>query len=382
MIHRQFFVIGIYAAIAFAMPVRADDQPSEIQQSMQAGEASYRRADYDGARIAYEKAWQLVQETPRDNPMRYDVLKRLTAIRSALGQYAEADAYLQLAMNWHETNVARDDSKMIDDYLESATLCRRMKDYDRALAILGHVRDLHARSSGVPSLPVATDLGRIAQIYLDQQKPDAATGMLNAAVEMRTKAAGPYDPSMLHDLDLLGEALTKLRQYPEASEAFRHALIIRESLFGRVSLDLISSVDGLAYSLFGEKKFDDADKMYHRLVDLWSETAGPDHPLLALAYDKMAIFYAEQKKFVESKSASEHANAIRAHFLGIGLAQEATEQQAEGNLAETKALYRRLIGVLDPPNPVYDDLRTASESILKSMDAPKPKTSPPPARKK
>src|SRR5689334_11481832 len=160
--------------LTLAPAVLADDPPSDIQQSMQAGEARYRKGDYEGARVAYEKARELVQSTPSNNPLRYDILKRLVAIRASLGQYAEADAELQLAMNWHETNVGRDDAKMIDDYLESATLCRRMKDYDRALAILGRVRDLHTRSAGPESVLVATDMGRSAQIYIDQKKLNEA----------------------------------------------------------------------------------------------------------------------------------------------------------------------------------------------------------------
>jgi tetratricopeptide (TPR) repeat protein len=377
-----FFRVAPLLAALLASPAFSDDPPTEIQQAMQAGEAGYRKADYETARLSYEKAWQLVQGTPGDNPARYDILKKLTAILASQGRFEEADAYLQLAMNWHETHVARDDAKMIDDYYESATLCRKMKDYDRALAILGRVRDLHARSAGPLSLPVAGDMGRSAQIYIDQKKPDAAAALLRGAIEMRTKLTGPYDASLLHDLDLLGEASTNLRQYGQAKDAYRLALIIRESLFGKISLELISSVDGLAYALFGEKKLDEAEAMYHRLIDLWVATAGNDHPLLALAYDKMAIFYAEQKKFDQSKDAAEHANAIRAHFLAVGLAQEATEQQKEGNIAETKALYRRVLAVLDPPNPLYNDLRVASESILKSLEAPKPKTVKPPPRRK
>jgi tetratricopeptide (TPR) repeat protein len=360
----------------------ADDRPSPIQQSMQAGEAGYRKADYETARAAYEKAWQLAQETLRDNPARYDILKRLTAIRASLGQYAEADAYLQLAMNWHETNVGRDDARMIDDYLESATLCRRMKDYDRALAILGRVRDLHARGSGVESTPVAADMSRMAQIYIDRKKPEGAAGLLQGALKMRTKLSGAYDASLLHDLDMLGEVSTTLREYDHAEDAYRQALVIRESLFGKISLESISTVDGLAYALFGEKKYDEAEAMYRRVIELWVGTAGKENPLLALAYDKMAIFYAEQKKLDQAKDAAEHSNAIRAHFLAMGLAQEATEQQAEGNMAETKALYHRLLAVLDPPNPLYDDLRAGSESILKSLEAPKPKTVKPPPRRK
>src|ERR1039457_2489732 len=67
----------------------ADDQPSPIQRSMQAGEASYRKADYETARASYERGWQLAQDTPGNNPARYDILKRLPAIRASLGQYAE-----------------------------------------------------------------------------------------------------------------------------------------------------------------------------------------------------------------------------------------------------------------------------------------------------
>jgi tetratricopeptide (TPR) repeat protein len=376
-------LLQVAAWLSFALVLWADDQPPEIQQAMQVGEASYRKADYETARASYQKAWELVQQTPGDNPVRYDILKRLTTIRASLGQFAEADAYLQLAMNWHETHVGRDDARMIEDYLESATLWRRMKDYDRASAILGRVRDLHVRSEGPESIPVATDLGRLAQIYIDQKKPESAFGLLQGALKIRTKLTGPYDASLLHDLDMLGDVSTKLGDYEDAEDAYRRALIIRESLFGKISLELISSVDGLAYALFGEKKFDEAEAMYHRLIDSWVGTAGNDHPLLALAYDKVAVFYVEQKKFDQAKEAAEHSNAIRAHFLATGLAQEAAEQQAEGNITETKALYHRVLAILDPPNPLYDELRGQCETILKSLEAPKPKTpvKPPPRKK-
>jgi hypothetical protein len=42
-----------------------------------------------------------------------------------------------------------------------------------------------------------------------------------------------------------------------------------------------------------------------------------------------------------------------------------------------------VLTVLDPPNPLYDELRAGAESILKNLEAPKPKTTvkPPPRRK-
>src|ERR1700730_5180493 len=127
----------------------ADDQNAELNQFMRAGEASYGKADYDAARVSYEKAWELAQQTPSNTPVRYDILKRLTAVRAAAGQFAEADNYLQLAINWRETAISRDDPKIADDLLESVTLCRGMKQFDRAMAILERVRSMHVRSAGV-----------------------------------------------------------------------------------------------------------------------------------------------------------------------------------------------------------------------------------------
>ena len=137
----------VVVALLLLTPLFAD----ELEDAMHAGEASYVKADYEGARVAYEKAWDLVQQTPAVNPLRYDILRRLTAVRAATGDFAQADKYLQLAINWRETAVGRDDPKIADDLLVSVSICRGMNDLDRALAILERVRFMHVRSAGAES---------------------------------------------------------------------------------------------------------------------------------------------------------------------------------------------------------------------------------------
>lgn len=352
--------------------LHADD----FDQSMSAAEAAYRKADYAVALDSYQKAWELLQQTPLNNPARYDVLKRLTSVRAAQGEFVDADNYLQLAINWRETTLGIDDPGVPNDLLESVTLCRGMKNYDRAQAILERVRAMHVKSAGPESLPVASDFSRMAQIFLDQKKSENAAQALTAALKIRTKLAGAYDASLLPDLDRLGEIQITLQDYAGAEDTFRQALVIRESLLGKDSGELIQDVDGLAYACFGEKKYDEADPLYQRLIALWTASVGKEHPMVALAYNKVAVFYAEQKKFDQAKAAADQANALRAHFLASGLVQEATEQQAEGNTDESKALYRRALAVLQPPDPAYDELRQQIELILKSLNLPKPKRKP------
>jgi len=130
-------------------------------------------------------------------------------------------------------------------------------------------------------------------------------------------------------------------------------------------------VDGLAYACFGQKKYDVAEPIYQRLLALWIKSVGSaEHPVVAMTLDKIATFYAEQKKFDQAKEAAGRANAIRTHFLASGLAQQATEQLAEGNKAEALALYQRALKVMVPPNPIYDELRSETEDIVRSFSPP------------
>ncbi len=350
----------------------AGEDPPELQKLLVDGEAAYTKADYEAARASYEQAWKLAQETPRNNSTRYDILKRLTAIRAAQGEFEDADSYLQLAINWREVTNGVSDPKIAGELLQSVTLCRGMKNYERAMAILGRVRDMHARSEGADSIPVADDFTRMAQIFMDQKKPENAAASLSSALEIRMKVVGRFDPSLLRDLDRLGEILNSLNGYQEAEAWLRQSLVIREGQFGRESVELLGTLDGLAYACFGQKEYDVADTLYRRLIALWTTSAGPQHPMLAIAYDKVAVFYSVQKKFDEAKEAADHSNAIRAHFFASGLMQEAIETKTDGNEAEQKALYQKALALLDPPSPVYDELHGQLESIVKSLEPPPP----------
>ena len=54
--------------------------------------------------------------------------------------------------------------------------------------------------------------------------------------------------------------------------------------------------------------------------------------------------------------------------------------KAERNKAGAVALYRRALAVLDPPSPVYQELRATIEGMLKLLDPPKtqPRKAAPP----
>jgi tetratricopeptide (TPR) repeat protein len=352
-----------------------------IPQAMKAGDAAYLKGNYEAARQAFTQAWELAQETPPENPVRYDILKRLTSLRAATGEFADADNWLQQAVTWRENILGVKDPAIPDDLLISVSLCRRMKDLDRALVILRRVQSIHIALYTFNSAQVADDLSRGAQIYGEQKKLDEAINNLNAAVSIRTKLSGPLDPSMVPDLDRLGEYLTVQRFYEDAEAAYRHVLVIRETLYGLTHADLIATVDGLAYALFGQKKYEEAEPVYRRLITLWESSVGKDHPMVAMALDKVAVFEAAQKKYPEVHEALDRSLAIRANFHALGISQQATQSFVEGHALDAMVLYRRGLVVLDTPNPVYDELRSQFADLLKTLEGPQGKAQAPGPKK-
>jgi tetratricopeptide (TPR) repeat protein len=366
-------LILLAAALAFAQ-----ESAPTIPSLIETGNAAYLKGDYAAALDSFVKAWDIAQQTPPEDPVRYDVLKRLTRIRAAAGEFQDADNYLQMAINWRENTSGQNDPKLVDDLLLSVQYCRAMKTFDRALLIINRVMMLHRQAYGTETAVFADDLSRMAQIQMEMRNVPAAISSLTNAIGIRTKLGGPLDPSMIYDLDRLAGAHIVQRAYDKAEAAYRHVLVIRETLLGKHDADLIATVDGIAYACFGQKKFDAAEPVYQRLIELWTKSVGEDHPMVAMALDKVATFYAAQKKYDQSKEASERATAIRVHFLASGLSLAATEQIAEGNKDAAIGLYRRALAAMDPPHPVFDELRAELDEIVKGMAAPPTR---PPAKK-
>src|SRR5438067_728313 len=114
-------------AVLLVLPLLAQEDPAaSIVPLVKAGDAAYLKGDYEAARQAFISAWEAAQQTPKDNPARYDILKRLTNVRAAAGEFADADQWLQQALTWRETILGPQDPKIADDLLLSVGFYRSL----------------------------------------------------------------------------------------------------------------------------------------------------------------------------------------------------------------------------------------------------------------
>jgi tetratricopeptide (TPR) repeat protein len=346
--------------------VGAQEPPPTIEKLIASARASVQRDDMAGARQAMEQARKLAEELPRNSPQRYDVLKQSAGVATAAGEYKEAEEFVNLAINWRET-INREDPKIADDLIELAQLCRLEEDYDRALVILQRVLSMRAREKGFETLDVADLLSFMAQIHLAKENYEACTGTLVSSLGIREKVQGAEHPALVPDLDRLAAVSATMRDYERSEKTFRRVLLIREALLGRTDADLLATLDGLGYALFGQRKYDEAEKVYKRLIELWTITSGADHPMVAIAYDKLALLYRDAKRDDDGKAAADQANTIRAIVLAKGLLAEATTQVAVSNKAGGESLVRQALDVVKGPQPEFEKLRTALQALLKEL---------------
>ncbi len=374
-----------FALFSFAQEPALD----EIQPLLDAGNSAYLRGDYAAARDSYQKAWDLAKFRPDPaDPARYEAPKRLSTALAALGQYDEANSNLSLAISWREQVLGRNDPKIPADLLQSVVYLKALKDYDGAASVLQRVMGLHTLAGhGFDNSDVADDLSRLAQVYMLMKKPELAISSLTFALKIRTKLAGPLDPTLIYDLDRLGAAYTLTQDYAKAEDSFRHALTIRESLLGKDDADLIPDVDGLAFALFGQQKYDEAGPMYHRLIDLWESSTSADHPMLAVAWQKLGVFYSAQKKYDLANDAFSKGVAIRALNLATGLSEQAADTLTQGDKPDKPALialYQRALKALDPPNPIFKELPKQIADMIAELSKKTNsqwKSAPPPVKK-
>jgi len=364
------FVVFLYAG--FSWCVRAQEPSGSTQPLLKAGDAANAKGDYEAARQSFEKAWQVAQQLPADSPVRYDVLKRLTSTSAASGQFADAERYLKQAVEWRESNIGPKDPKIADDLQLSVNLNMRTKEFDRALATAQRVQSMHVEAYTSESIPIADDLLRIGQIYLAQKKPNDAVRSLSAAAGLRTRLVGSLDPGLLPVLDQLIAAFKEIAgDGGSGSEAaYRQALAIRETLYGKDSAELISTIDGLAYACFSQGEYVAAEDLYTRLLSLWEKLAGRDHPMVAVTLDKIVLLYTKWNRPFEARKALTRSVAIREHFLAVGLSQQAADAISENHQDQARVLYRRAIAALEPPSAANQELIAQIRKLLADLEAP------------
>lgn len=248
-------------------------------------------------------------------------------------------------------------------------------------------------------------MGTMGVVYENLGLYNAAQGLLEKALETRTKALGPEHPDVLSTLSELGTVMWRKGDYPKAQSymeqalagrerrfgpesveaaAILHnlgnldwsrgkydeargflerALAIREKALGPESADVATTLNSLGAIAYKEGDFKKAGEIWERTLAIREKTLGPDHPNLAQTLNNLAIVYNYTGDPQRAVPLLRRVVEIQEKVLGpdhpdlaSGLMNLGDAVTRTGSMAEAKPYYARAVSIMEKASPDNPEL--------------------------
>ena len=121
------------------------------------------------------------------------------------------------------------------------------------------------------------------------------------ALAIRERVYGPVHPNVASTVNELGNIAIHRAQYDEAERHFRRMLDIYHSIYGDKHYLIGIATSNLAGAYMGRKDYARAEHMYRDAVRQFSETQGPEHLNTGIARAKLGRALLRQRKFTAAR---------------------------------------------------------------------------------
>ncbi|MBX9948113.1 MAG: serine/threonine-protein kinase [Candidatus Obscuribacterales bacterium] len=166
----------------------------------------------------------------------------------------------------------------------------------------------------------------------------------------------PDDPRIAETLNNLGNLYFNLDLYPEAENAIKRALAIREKAGGPNSLTVADSLNDLGMIYLTEGKTQEAKKLIQRALGIREKALKPDEEDIASSMQAMASIYHKEGKLKDSMAALKRALYIRKRALGTEHLDVATTYNSLG-------IQHQMAGENDDARQCYEHAKQIIEEL-------------------
>jgi tetratricopeptide (TPR) repeat protein len=200
--------------------------------------------------------------------------------------------------------------------------------------------DRVAEETGQTAAAALLQSGRLAQDRLDYRK-----AMRNYA------AAVALAPDNRDYLLSAGQMAYTMGEYQRAEEWLEHLLAIREQE-GKENTELASALNDLALVYADQSRYEEAEPLYRRSLEIKEKTLGKDHPSVATTLNNLAGLYRQQGRYEEAEPLYKRSLEIWEQSLGkehpyvaAALNNLAGLYRHQGRYAEAEPLYKRSLEI-------------------------------------
>ncbi|WP_417910972.1 tetratricopeptide repeat protein [Candidatus Electronema sp. PJ] len=276
----------------------------------QSGQLAEGRVDYAKAMRQYKKAVALEENNP-------DYLLTAGAIARTLGNYAQAQEWLERLLKMREAE-GKDGLDLALAQHELAWLYDDQGQYEKAEPLYKRSLDIREKTLGKDHPDVAASLNNLAVLYTAQVKYKEAEPLLQRALDIKEKTFGKDHPDTEGNLNNLAILYQKQGRYAEAEPLYKRDLKISEKSLGKDHPEVATTLNNLANLYQAQGRYEAAEPLYQRSLAIKEKSLGKDHPEVAATLNNLAWLYYTQGKYVEAGPLYQRAIAILKAKLPAG----------------------------------------------------------------
>lgn len=166
-----------------------------------------------------------------------------------------------------------------------------LHEYSAAEKTLESAVQIFKKASGAENADTAMAMCNLGEVYLMLKQDEKGEATIADALAIFRRVLKPEDMRVLITADNLAEIYSKHGKLKEAEELQRSVIATMEKVVGKgVHPDLCLALNNLAQTLFKEKKYNEADPLLKRCIDMNKAIYGEKHPKTVLAMRSYATF--------------------------------------------------------------------------------------------
>jgi len=235
--------------------------------------------------------------------------------------------------------------------------------YDPAQGLLEKALDIRTKALGPDHLDVATTLSELGTVVWRKGDFAKAKALHERALAIREKRLEPDSIEVASSLHNLGTLNYTQGNYGEATRFLERALAIREKILGPEHADVAQTLNSLGATTYKEGDLKKAGEIWKRTLAIREKILGEDHPYIAHSLNNLAIVHIDTRDFKGAVPLLERVVQIQEKVLGpkhpdlaSGLSNLGNAIFGSGNIAGAKAYHSRAIAIMETASPDNPEL--------------------------
>jgi tetratricopeptide (TPR) repeat protein/CHAT domain-containing protein len=293
------------------------------------------------------------QDTTVDPRAVAATLNALAGIYYERRQYDEAEPLIRRSLAIREQTQGPDGPDVAPTLNNLAMVLEKLKRYGEAEVPLKQATAIEEKRSGPNDPSVALLLKTLGLLYSTSGRYKEAETAHRRSLAIWEAAKKGDHPDVVPTLTLLANVLSNLGRFKEAEVLYKRSLVINEAHLGAKD-GVITDLNNLAVLYWRQVRYDEAERLYRRILDIYS-SAGEDRTSGgATVLDNIARLYLDQGRYAEAESILGQSLDIRQKVGGEKdpamtgtLSHLARLHALRSELDKAESFYRRSIAVLE-----------------------------------